>query len=87
MIKSVYGNLRTFSGLNMNNLSSQDYNVKSLHNYLKLIGVRELMDKHMTYDKERMLNVKTDTDGTKNKPERFIWSYIIRPVRKGYEDQ
>jgi hypothetical protein len=70
----------------MSNLNIQDYNVKSFHNYLKLIGVRELMDKHMTYDKEKMLNVKTDTEATK-KPERFIWSYIIRPVRKGYEDQ
>lgn len=45
-------------------------------------GVRELMDKHMTYDKEKMLNAKE----SEKKPERFIWSYIIRPVRKDFED-
>ena len=40
----------------------------------------------MTYDKEKMLNVK-DEEQKEKKPERFIWSYIIRPVRKDFEDK
>lgn len=86
MIKSVSGSLRIYSGSNMNNLNTLDYKVLLLiiANAYIILGVRELMDKHMTYDKEKMLNVK-EADA-KKKPERFIWSYIIRPVRKGYED-
>jgi hypothetical protein len=50
------------------------------------------MDGHMTYDKERMLKsnmeVQEEEDGTKTekKKDRFIWSYIIKPVRKDYND-
>lgn len=40
------------------------------------------MDKHMTYDKEKMLNNKE-----KDKKEKFIWSYIIKPVRKDYDEK
>ena len=43
------------------------------------------MDKHMTYDKERVLNADFEGKDTKKKPDRFIWSYIIRPVRKDYD--
>lgn len=39
------------------------------------------MDKHMTYDKEKMMNVNE-----KDKKDKFIWSYIIRPVRKDFEN-
>lgn len=46
------------------------------------------MDKHKTYDKERVLKANTDDkDNIKKKPERFIWSYIIRPVRKDYDSK
>jgi hypothetical protein len=41
------------------------------------------MDEHKTYDKEKMLS----NNQNKDKKERFIWSYIIKPVRKGYEDK
>ena len=42
----------------------------------------------MTYDKEKMLNMKEqDNKEKKPKKEKFIWSYIIRPVRKGFEDK
>lgn len=34
------------------------------------------MDEHKTYDKEKMLN-----NPDKDKKKRFIWSYIIKPVR------
>lgn len=36
------------------------------------------MDKHMTYDKEKVLsNGKGEVN---NKKEKFIWSYMLRPV-------
>jgi len=49
------------------------------------------MDQHLTYDKERMLKEGYEEVEQKNpdqskKSQRFIWSYIIKPVRKGYED-
>ncbi len=49
------------------------------------------MDQHLTYDKERMLKegyeeVEQKKSDQSKKPQRFIWSYIIKPVRKGYED-
>lgn len=46
------------------------------------LGVRLLMDEHKMYDKEKVLGVQN-----KEKKERFIWSYIIKPVRKGYEEK
>lgn len=46
------------------------------------LEIRELMDEHKIYDKEKMLN-----DPKEQKKERFIWSYIIKPVRKDYEDK
>lgn len=42
----------------------------------KTLEVRALMDEHKTYDKEKMLN-----NPDKDKKKRFIWSYIIKPVR------
>jgi hypothetical protein len=36
------------------------------------------MDQHKTYDKEKVLKKEED------KPKKFIWSYIIKPVRKDY---
>ena len=48
------------------------------------------MDQHITYDKERMLKEGYEEVDSKQeqkkKSQRFIWSYIIKPVRKGYED-
>ena len=49
------------------------------------------MDQHLTYDKERMLKegyeeVKENQKGEKKKPQKFIWSYIIKPVNKSYSD-
>ena len=45
------------------------------------------MDKHMTYDKEKMLNIDQSNEELKDhkKKDKFIWSYIIRPVRKGFD--
>lgn len=40
------------------------------------------MDEHKIYNKENTLN----TEGRDNK-ERFIWSYIIKPVRKDYDNK
>ena len=47
------------------------------------------MDKHKTYDKEKVLNVKNDDKEIekKKKEDKFIWSYIIRPVRKDFGDK
>jgi hypothetical protein len=46
------------------------------------------MDKHMTYDKEKLLNVNEPADkDTKKKEDKFIWSYVIRPVRKDFNDK
>ena len=63
------------------------------YEYTRLQRVRTLMDQHITYDKERMLREgyeEVNNEGgqhqQKKKPQRFIWSYIIKPVRKGYED-
>lgn len=48
------------------------------------------MDQHMTYDKERLLkqgyaeSPNTDEKTQSKKTGGFIWSYIIKPVRKGY---
>jgi hypothetical protein len=45
----------------------------------------------MTYDKEKMLNMKEqeyqESKDKKPKSEKFIWSYIIRPVRKDFDDK
>ena len=45
----------------------------------------------MTYDKEKMLNMKEKEEKDKEekvkKANRFIWSYMIRPVRKDFEDK
>lgn len=48
----------------------------------------------MTYDKEKMLKegYEVDEKGEGEKKERkkkskFIWSYIIKPIRKDYEDE
>jgi len=49
-----------------------------------------LMDQHMTYDKERMLKEgyeEVERGEEKKKKDRFIWSYIIKPVRKDYTDE
>jgi hypothetical protein len=51
--------------------------------YSYFIEIRQLMDEHKTYDKEKMLG----NQNKENKKERFIWSYIIKPVRKGFEDK
>jgi hypothetical protein len=46
------------------------------------------MDQHMTYDKEKMLKegYEQDKEASRQdkKPKKYIWSYIIKPVRKGY---
>jgi hypothetical protein len=62
-----------------------------MYEFTRLQRVRELMDKHMTFDKERMLKEGYELDqenqeSKKAKPKRFIWSYIIKPVRKDYTD-
>ena len=48
------------------------------------------MDQHMTYDKEKMLKEgyeqTPDQEGKEKKPPKYIWSYIIKPVRKDYSD-
>lgn len=48
------------------------------------------MDQHMTYDKERMLKEGYELDrqegGEKKKAKRYIWSYILKPVRKDYNE-
>lgn len=45
----------------------------------------------MTYDKERMLKEGYEEAENKEekekKPAKFIWSYIIKPVRKDYTDE
>jgi hypothetical protein len=50
--------------------------------YTRLNKVRELMDNHMTYDKEEMLKKDGDEE---SKDEKFVWSYVLRPVRKGFK--
>lgn len=42
------------------------------------------MDEHRTYDKEKVLKTP---EGEEKKEEKFIWSYMIRPVRKDFEDK
>lgn len=39
------------------------------------------MDAHMSYDKEELVN------NNKNEKEenKFVWSYVLRPVKKGYK--
>lgn len=46
------------------------------------------MDQHMTYDKEKMLKegYEEDKSDKEKKPSKFIWSYIIKPVRKDYSE-
>jgi hypothetical protein len=45
------------------------------------------MDQHMTYDKEKMLKEGYEQQREQEKkPKKYIWSYIIKPVRKGYSD-
>ncbi len=39
------------------------------------------MEEHKSYDKEKMLK---KSEGEKQ--DKFIWSYIIRPVRKDFDD-
>lgn len=53
------------------------------------VGVRDLMDRHMTYDKERVLNIKEGEhpEQEEKKDDKFIWSYIIRPVKKDYDSR
>jgi hypothetical protein len=91
MTRKDYGCLKTISGHGTSILSSQDSKVINNISQVEL-GVRSLMDGHMTYDKERMLKnnmeVQEEEDGTKTekKKDRFIWSYIIKPVRKDYND-
>lgn len=49
------------------------------------------MDQHKTYDKENFLNTKNeggdDKAKEKKKADKFIWSYIIRPVRKDFTEK
>ena len=50
------------------------------------------MDQHMTYDKEKMLKQgyeeeKVEEGAKKPAAKKFIWSYIIKPVRKDYTDE
>ena len=42
------------------------------------------MDQHMTYDKEKMLKQGYEEKEQEKKPKKYIWSYIIKPVRKDY---
>lgn len=70
MIKKDYGGLRITSGLNMNNLSLLDYKVRRNLSYDDLLSldIRETMDQHKSYDKEKMLNLEeTDKDSSKEK--------------------
>lgn len=70
MIKKDYGGLRITSGLNMNNLSLLDYKVRRNLSYDDLLSldIREIMDQHKSYDKEKMLNLEeTDKDSSKEK--------------------
>ena len=48
------------------------------------------MDQHKSYDKEELLKSKVDVEGEEKKEqkkEKFIWSYIIKPVRKDFFDK
>jgi hypothetical protein len=57
------------------------------YEYTRLQRVRALMDQHMTYDKEKMLKEGYEQEKEQaKKPKKYIWSYIIKPVRKGYSD-
>ena len=44
------------------------------YEYTRLSSIRAEMDLHKTYKKETVLD--------EDKKESFIWSYVIRPVRK-----
>lgn len=83
MMRRDYGEFKIYFGLDMKITNLLDCKViyHLFFNY-PFLGVRELMDKHMTYDKEKMMNVNE-----KDKKEKFIWSYIIRPVRKDFENK
>ena len=57
------------------------------YEFTRLQRVRTLMDQHMTYDKEKMLKEGYEQQKEQEKkPKKYIWSYIIKPVRKGYSD-
>lgn len=50
--------------------------------YTRLVKVRELMDSHMSYNKEKLFKPEKSENDVKEetpKKERFIWSYILRP--------
>ena len=54
--------------------------------FTRLNRVRIYMDQHMSYDKEEMVNMgkQFENQNAENKEkEHFIWTYIIRPMRKG----
>ncbi len=44
------------------------------------------MDTHMTYDKEKLIGGKSE-DTEEAKGNKFIWSYMIRPVRKDFDSK
>jgi len=48
--------------------------------YTRLSKVRKLMDSHMSYDKEELLQ-----KDEKDENNKFVWSYVLRPVKKGYK--
>ena len=47
------------------------------------------MDQHMTYDKERLLKQGYEEQPSEKAKKKtgFIWSYIIKPVRKDYKEE
>ena len=40
------------------------------------------MEEHKSFDKDEMMGFNDEKKETK---DQYIWSYIIRPVRKGFK--
>ena len=43
------------------------------------------MDAHMSFDKEKMFENSDENKKEEKKEERFVWSYVLRPERKGFK--
>jgi hypothetical protein len=51
--------------------------------FTRLQSVRSVMDEHIMFNKEDLLFKKTqDKEKEGKKEDKFIWSYVLRPVRR-----
>jgi len=51
--------------------------------FTRLQQVRGVMDEHIMYNKEELLfKNQNQKEGEVKKEDKFIWSYVLRPVRR-----